>query len=54
MENNLEKERRELQQIARELALMEPEFDTLRRKIDRHESRKNNLYIEIDRKLDGE
>lgn len=52
--SNLEKERKELTQINREIFLAEGDIERLRKKIDRIEERKNKLYLEIDKKLDGE
>jgi prefoldin subunit 5 len=50
--DNLEKERSELQQICRELLLLDGDIEKLEKKINRIEERRNNLYLEIDKKLD--
>ena len=50
---NIEEERKELNQINRELVLLDGDFDKLDRKLRRLKERRNVLYFEIDKKLDG-
>ena len=51
--SDLEKERKELNQINRELLLLDGDFDKLERKLRRLKERRNVLYFDIDKKLDG-
>lgn len=51
--SNIEEERRELNQINRELLLLDGDFAKLGRKLRILEERRNVLYLEIDKKLDG-
>jgi len=50
----LEDERKALNQLCREVLLVEGDIDKLEKKLARIEERKNKLYLEIDKKLDGE
>lgn len=50
--SDLESERKELNQLNRELLLLDGDIEKLQKKIDRIEVRRNTLYLEIDKKLD--
>lgn len=50
---DLENERKELHQINRELLLLDGDFDKLERKVRQLREKRNVLYLEIDKKLDG-
>lgn len=52
--SNLENERKELNQLCRELLLLDGDIEKLDKKLSRIKERRNKLYLEIDKKLNGE
>lgn len=52
IKSNLETERKELNQLCRELLLLDGDISKLENKLERIKERKYKLYIEIDKKLD--
>lgn len=52
--SDIEKERKELGQINRELLLLDGDFEKMDRKLRQLKARRDTLYLEIDKKLDGD
>lgn len=52
--SDIEDDRTELHQLCRELLLCDGDFDKLETKLRRLKARRDKLYLDIDKKLDGE
>lgn len=50
--NSLENHRKELGELCRELLLLDGDIEKLQKKLSRIEQKRNEIYLEIDKKMD--